>query len=64
VFAFDENNKLVTSVTQEGVNLSRDFEVLLPVSDGNYTFVAWAGVDDHSPKERSPTVPIMRQSTV
>jgi hypothetical protein len=46
VFAFDENNKLVTSVTQQNVNLSRDFEVLLPVSDGNYTFVAWAGVND------------------
>lgn len=50
VFAFDENNKLVTSVTQQGVNLSRDFEVLLPVSDGNYTFVAWAGVDDNFTK--------------
>jgi len=50
VFAFDENNKLVTSVTQVGVNLSRDFEVLLPVSDGNYTFVAWAGVDDNFTK--------------
>lgn len=50
VFAFDENNKLVTSVTQQSVNLSRDFEVLLPVSDGNYTFVAWAGVDDNFTK--------------
>lgn len=50
VFAFDENNKLVTSVTQQGVNLSRDYEVLVPVSDGNYTFVAWAGVDDNFTK--------------
>ena len=50
VFAFDENNKLVTSVTQQGVNLSRDYEVLVPVSDGNYTFVAWAGVNDNFTK--------------
>lgn len=46
VFAFDENNKLVTSVTKQNANLSRDFEVLMPVSDGSFTFVAWAGVDD------------------
>lgn len=46
VFAFDENQKLVTSVTQQNTNLSRDFEVLVPVSGGNFTFVAWAGVDD------------------
>lgn len=46
VFAFDENDKLVTSVTQSNVTLSRDFEVLMPVSDGNFTFLAWAGVDD------------------
>jgi hypothetical protein len=50
VFAFDENNILVTSVTQQSVNLSGDFEVLIPVSDGNYTFVAWAGVDDNFTK--------------
>lgn len=46
VFAFDENQKLVTSITQQNTNLSRDFEVLVPVSNGNFTFVAWAGVDD------------------
>ena len=46
VFAFDENNKLVTSYSQKNVDLSRNFEVLMPVSNGNYTFVAWAGVDD------------------
>ena len=46
VFAFDENQKLVTSVTQQNVNLGRDFEVMMPVSDGSFTFVAWAGVDD------------------
>lgn len=46
VFAFDENEKLVTSVTQHEVNLSRDYEVLMPVSDGNFTFTAWAGIDN------------------
>lgn len=46
VFAFDETGKLVTSLTQNNVDLSRSFEVLMPVSNGNYTFVAWAGVND------------------
>lgn len=46
VFAFDETGKLVTSLTQNNVDLSRNFEVLMPVSNGNYTFVAWAGVND------------------
>nr|WP_308571100.1 FimB/Mfa2 family fimbrial subunit [uncultured Prevotella sp.] len=46
VFAFDENDKLVTSVTEKNVNLDRDYSVLMPVSNGNFTFIAWAGVDD------------------
>ena len=46
LFAFDENEKLVTSVTQNNVTLSRDYTVLIPVSDGNFTFLAWAGIDD------------------
>lgn len=46
LFAFDENNKLVTSVTQSNVTLSRNFEVKMPVSNGNFTFVAWAGIND------------------
>ena len=45
LFAFDENDKLVTYVTQQNVKLSRDFEVLMPVSDGLFSFVAWAGVN-------------------
>lgn len=47
VFAFDENDRLVTSVTQQNVTLGRDYEVLMPVQDGNFTFVAWAGVNDN-----------------
>lgn len=46
LFAFDENDKLVTTVTQNNVTLSRDYSVLMPVSDGKFSFVAWAGVDD------------------
>ena len=46
VFAFDENDKLVITHQQQNASLTRDFEVLMPVSNGNYTFVAWAGVSD------------------
>ncbi len=47
LFAFDENDRLVTYVTEQNVTLSRDFNILVPVSDGNYTFVAWTGVDEN-----------------
>ncbi len=50
VFAFDENDRLETTVTQQNVTLSSDYEVLIPVSDGNFTFVAWTGVDDNFTK--------------
>ncbi len=46
LFAFDETDRLVTSVTQSNVTLSRDYEVLMPVSDGSFTFIGWAGVND------------------
>nr|WP_321376739.1 FimB/Mfa2 family fimbrial subunit [uncultured Bacteroides sp.] len=46
VFAFDLDGKLKTTVQQQNVNLSRDFEVLVPISNGNYSFIAWAGVND------------------
>ena len=46
VFAFDENDKLVVMHQQKDAFLTRDFEVLMPVSNGNYTFVTWAGVND------------------
>lgn len=50
VFAFDENDRLVTSITQNNVTVDRGFEVLMPVSDGEFTFIAWAGIDDHFAK--------------
>lgn len=46
VFAFDENERLVTTVVQNEVNLDSDYELLIPVSDGLYSFVAWVGVND------------------
>ncbi|SHE52300.1 Fimbrillin-A associated anchor protein Mfa1 and Mfa2 [Bacteroides luti] len=46
VFAFNQEGKLETSVNQQNVNLSRDYEVLVPVSNGNYSFIAWAGIND------------------
>ncbi|MFC4673796.1 FimB/Mfa2 family fimbrial subunit [Dysgonomonas termitidis] len=57
VFAFDEENKLVASVYKENVTLSHDFEVLMPVSNGNYSFIAWAGVNEKFSKSTfSPRV--------
>ncbi|MFV0417321.1 MAG: FimB/Mfa2 family fimbrial subunit [Dysgonomonas sp.] len=47
VFAFDEEGKLVTSVNQQNVTLNRDFEILVPVSNGNFSFIAWAGVNEN-----------------
>ena len=47
LFAFDENDRLATSVTQNNVTLDRDYNVLMPVSDGKFSFVAWAGVNDN-----------------
>lgn len=47
VFAFDENQKLAATVRENDVNLSRDFEVLVPLAEGRYTFIAWAGIDDN-----------------
>lgn len=47
VFAFDENDRLVTTVTKENVSLTSDYELLLPVSNGYFTFIGWAGLDQN-----------------
>lgn len=47
VFAFDEDEKLVTWLTANNVTIDRDYEVLVPVSDGYYSFIAWAGIDEN-----------------
>lgn len=46
VFAFDDKGKLVSTVNRQNVDLNRNFELLIPVSNGNFTFIAWTGVDD------------------
>lgn len=50
VFAFDQEGKLITSVTEQNVSLNRDFEILVPVSNGNFSFIAWTGVDNNFTK--------------
>lgn len=47
LFAFNENDVLVSLVTQQNAMLSKDFEVFVPVSNGYYTFVAWTGINEH-----------------
>lgn len=47
VFAFDANGKLVMSVTSQHAKLDRNYELLVPVSNGSFTFIAWAGVNDN-----------------
>ena len=47
VFAFDNNDVLAAQVIQSNVTLSKGYEVLLPVSNGDYTFIAWAGIDNN-----------------
>ncbi len=46
VFAFDEDGKLVSSVTENNPNLTADYEILVPVSDGYFSFIAWTGLND------------------
>lgn len=46
VLAFDQEGKLRALIEQEDVYLTQDFEVLVPVSNGNYSFIAWTGVND------------------
>ncbi|MDD3309675.1 MAG: FimB/Mfa2 family fimbrial subunit, partial [Dysgonamonadaceae bacterium] len=47
VFAFDENDKLVTSISKQNVTLDHNFKLLIPVSNGNFTFIAWAGMNSN-----------------
>lgn len=48
VFAFDANDVLVSVVTQKNANLDKNNQILIPVSDGYYSFIGWAGVNDRS----------------
>ena len=46
LFAFDKNDKLVITTTKTNVTLSRDYDILVPVSNGEFSFIAWAGLND------------------
>lgn len=43
VLAFDYNHKLVAVKEEKDVNLTRDHKVLMPVGNGTYSFIGWAG---------------------
>lgn len=46
LFAFNEREVLASIVTMENVNLDRNFQAYVPVSNGYYTFIGWAGVNE------------------
>lgn len=46
VFAFDIEDKLVTSVTESNPDLTEEYAVLVPVSDGYFSFIAWTGLNN------------------
>lgn len=47
VFAFDDKDVLVSVVRQKNVSLSKDYQVLVPVTNGYFSFIGWAGVKDN-----------------
>lgn len=48
IYAFDENDRYVSTVDVEAPLLSKDHEILFPlVRKGYYSFVVWANVDNH-----------------
>ena len=47
VFAFDSDGKLAAISTRQNVNLTRDYKELLPLSNGDFTFYAWAGYNEN-----------------
>lgn len=47
LFAFDENDHLVTIESKKEVSLDQDFKVLLPVSDGYYSFIGWVNLEEN-----------------
>lgn len=45
LFAFDENNKLTKTITEENISLTSDYELFIPIDGGYFTFIAWTGVE-------------------
>lgn len=48
VLAFDQNNKLAAIKQEKEVNLSKDYKVLMPVKNGQFSFIAWTGLDNNN----------------
>ena len=47
LLAFDENGKLaIEPIRKVDQNLSSDYDILVPLPSGSYTFVGWVGVND------------------
>lgn len=47
VFAFDQEDKLVTYQQTKDVNLDEDYQLLMPLRNGRYSFIAWANLTDN-----------------
>lgn len=46
LFAFNEQDILVSVATQKNVNLDKNNQTLVSLTNGYYTFIGWAGVND------------------
>lgn len=46
LFAFNEQDMLVSMTALKDVNLDRNNQILVPLSNGYYSFIGWAGVND------------------
>ena len=47
LFAFDDKDRLVSVTHREKVLLDKNFSLLVPVSNGYFSFIGWAGVNDN-----------------
>jgi hypothetical protein len=45
VFAFDKNGILAAEQEVQNPKLSKDYEMLIPLKEGDYTFIAWTGIN-------------------
>lgn len=47
LFAFNDKDVLVSFTQQKNVSLDKDYVVLMPVSNGYFYFIGWAGVNEN-----------------
>lgn len=48
IFAFDENDLLVTTQELQNVTLDKEFKTLIPLNQGDYSFIAWTNLAPRS----------------